>query len=59
METYLTVMFWLGVWSIVVRSVWLVGEHPRTKVTNIGSDVFGWALSAGFLVWVSYLKFWA
>ena len=59
MQTYLTVMFWGGILSVVVRSMWLCGDHPRTQKTSVGAEVLGFLLAAGFLAWVAYLKFWA
>ena len=59
MNTYLTTMFWLGILSVVKRSFFLVGNHPRKQITNIGSEVLGWLSAAGFLAWVCYLKFWS
>ena len=57
MEIYLTTMFWLGVLMILVRSVWLVGDHPRLTKTTLGADVFGLLFSAAMLAWVAWLKF--
>ena len=59
MDLFLTVMFWSGVLSLLVRSAWLIGEHPRTQTFNVGADTFGWLLAAITLAWVSYLKFFA
>jgi hypothetical protein len=58
MQTYLTVVFCLGILSVFVRSCWLIGEHPRVESINAGSEVLMWAMSVGMLVWISYLKFW-
>ena len=57
-EVYLTVMFWLGILSVIVRAVWLVSEHPRpNKPTNIGTDVFGMIVAITMLAWVSVLRY--
>lgn len=57
-EIYLTVMFWLGILSVVIRAAWLVSEHPRPqKPVNIGTDVFGMIFSIVMLAWVSILRF--
>lgn len=58
-DNYITVVFWLGVLSVFVRSFWLCGQHPRTTETTIGGDVFGMLLAIFFLVWVSWLKFYS
>jgi hypothetical protein len=58
-DTYITVVFWLGILGLVMRSFWLVGEHPRVLENNTGTDAFGFLVTAFFLAWVSYLKFYA
>jgi len=59
MQTYLTVMFWILVARLFARTIFLVGEHPRSQSINIGQEVFGWISTAFFLAWVSYLNFWS
>jgi hypothetical protein len=57
-EIYLTVMFWMGILSVVIRAVWLVSDHPRQqKAVNIGTDVFSMIAAIVFLAWVSVLRF--
>ena len=57
-EIYLTVMFWLGILSVVVRAAWLVSEHPRPqKPVNIGTDLLNMVLAIVMLAWVSILRF--
>jgi hypothetical protein len=58
-DTYITVAFGLGILRLVVRSFWLIGEHPRVSTNNTGADAFGMLVTVFFLVWVSYLKFYA
>lgn len=58
-ETYITVAFWMGIFGVVVRSLWLIGDHPRITRTSVGGDVFGMLLTIFLLVWVSWLKFYS
>lgn len=56
-ETYLTVVFWFGVFGLVIRSSFLFMKHPRKVEREIGGDVFGLLLAIAFFVWVCVLKF--
>lgn len=56
-ETYLSFMFWYGVFAMVVRSLFLISDHPRKlKPIDIGADVIGFVFSVAMLAWVSVLR---
>lgn len=57
METYITFSFWAGCFATFVRSIWLVGKHPRTQVHSVGEDTFQLIVGIVLLAWVAYLKF--
>jgi hypothetical protein len=56
-DTYLTVVFWLGIVGLLVRSGRVIGKHPRKEEVEIGADVFGLLMAIAFFVWVCVLKF--
>jgi len=56
-DTYLTVVFWIGILGIIVRSSRVIGKHPRMEKTEIGEDIFSLLLGIAFFVWVCVLKF--
>ena len=57
MDLFLSFMFWMYVFSVVVRSVWLIGEHPRIVKNSVGLDCFGLIAAIAMLAWVSWLKY--
>ena len=59
-DTYITVAFWFGIFGIGVRMLMIAFmDYPRKPEVNLGTDVFIILISAFFLAWVSYLKFYA
>lgn len=57
-QIYLTTMFWLYIVALVIRSIWLMSDHPRQqKPVNIGTDLFGMIFNIVMLAWVSVLRF--
>jgi len=57
-DTYLTVVFWLGILGVFIRSIHLLQDHPRQRTESLGGDVLGMFLAIAFLAWVTILKFW-
>lgn len=58
METYITFAFLVGIIGLIVRSINLVGEHPRIEKYSIGTDTLSLIASIVLLAWVTTLKFW-
>ena len=56
-ETYLTVVFWLGILGLVIRGGYMCGEYPRTESSTLGKDVFSIIIAGLFFAWVCVLKF--
>lgn len=56
-DTYLTVVFWLGILSLVIRSALMYGEYPRIEQKSLGQDAFEIMLQGLFFAWVCVLKF--
>ncbi len=56
-DTYLAVAFWLGIFGVIVKSFYIVADHPRQRSVNIGEDVLSFLLTVAFLVWVSFLRY--
>lgn len=57
-QIFLTTIFWLNIVGLVLRSAWLISDHPRQqKPVNIGTDVFGLIFTIVMLAWVSVLRF--
>jgi len=57
METYITFSFWVGCLGVILRSIFLLCEHPRVVKNSVGADTFGLLHSIAMLVWVAILKF--
>jgi hypothetical protein len=56
-DTYLTVVFWIGVLMLVIRGCWMCGEYPRVEVSSLGKDVFSLIIAGLFFAWICVLKF--
>jgi len=56
-DTYLAVVFWLGILGVILKCVNLTQDHPRQKSVNIGEDVLSLLLTVAFLAWVSILRY--
>ena len=56
-ETYLTVVFCIGILGIVIRGGFMCGEYPRVDERTLGQDVFGMIIAISFFAWVCALKF--
>lgn len=56
-DTYLTVVFWLGILGLIIRLSRLNGPHPRKVEHNVGEDVAALIISIAFFVWICVLKF--
>lgn len=58
METYVAVMFWLSVITLVCRGIVLsLSSYPRKPEVRLGSDLVGFMSNAGFMVWAGILLF--
>jgi len=57
MEMFISFMFWWMVFGVVVRSIFLLGEHPRVVNHSVGADCFGLIASIILLAWVAWLKY--
>ena len=56
-ETYLTVIFWMGAVALFIRGGLMCGEYPRNRAYSLGHDVWMMLWQIAFFVWVCYLKF--
>lgn len=56
-DTYLTVMFWLGVVGIVARGLLMsMSTYPRLQKTTLGADIVSLFVGIALLVWVAILR---
>ena len=56
-DTYLTVVFWIGILGFAIRGVWMCGDYPRVETKSLGQDLFGLIIAALFFAWVCVLRF--
>ena len=57
METYIAFAFWSGCFVVFMKSIFLVGKHPRIVEHSVGEDAFGLIIGIVLLVWVAALKY--
>jgi|FLMP01.1.fsa_nt_emb hypothetical protein len=59
-DTYLLVVFWMGVVGLVIRGIFLiVCSYPRKVESSLGADVLSFIIMAFFLGWISFLRFYS
>ncbi len=57
-ETYLTVVFWLGIVGVSLRVLIMLGSsYPRNMKITTAGDTVHLLVGVFFLVWVCYLRF--
>ncbi len=57
METYLTVVFWMQLMRLIIRTLTIgIADYPREKEYTMGFDICVLILTVPFFVWVIYLK---
>ena len=56
-ETYLTVVFWIGIVGLVIRGVFLCAPYPRVEKKSLGQDLLTLIIAGLFFSWVCVLKF--
>jgi hypothetical protein len=58
METYIAVMFWVGILGIFIRALEIShGDYPRRVNYSIGEDVFLLLSSIAFVSWAGVLLY--
>lgn len=58
MELYIKISFWLGVITIVLISIIMVGStYPRTSRHSLGEDTVSLILNIAIAVWAGILLF--
>jgi len=58
MDLYISVMFWMGVFVVVVRLLSIPNvKYPRITTHSIGEDMLGAVISLVLLIWVGLLYF--
>lgn len=59
-DTYLAVAFWMGILRLVCRGFLMItADYPRTTKTSATEETLLFIVSAFFLAWISYLRFYA
>lgn len=57
-ETYITAMFWLGLFAVVVRLLTIgCADYPRKTTYSMGVDIVGLVIGGFMFAWVCFLKF--